>query len=68
MSKELLGTLQFKNIITFLKNSGMPTSAAWLAMKVGELSVKDAIKYRNNCKISPDRDGGLIDINEIELK
>jgi len=64
---ELLNTLQFKNIITFLKNAGLPTSAAWLAMKVGNLSVKEAIAYRNQCRISPSGDGGFVDMNKAAL-
>ena len=49
-SENLLDNPQFIRIVTFLKNAGLPVSAAWLAMKVGNLPVKEAIEYRNKCR------------------
>lgn len=52
ISAALLASMQFRNIITFLKNGGMKVSARWLAMKVGGLGVKESGEYVDGCHVS----------------
>ena len=53
-SEPLLDSMQFRHIITFLKNGRMRVSARWLAMKVGGLSVKKAGEYVDDCHVYSD--------------
>ena len=53
-SEPLLDSMQFRNIITFLKHGGMKVSARWLVMKVGGLSVKKAGEYVDDCHVYSD--------------
>jgi len=53
---EVLDNLQFRNIITFLKNGGKRLSAAYLVRKVdslsgGTMTIPEALDYVNDCHV-----------------
>lgn len=51
---DLLKNIQFRNIITFLKNSGLRISAIWLVRQISDMSIPDTKKYVNGCHICTD--------------
>lgn len=54
MKIDLLASIQFRNIITFLKHGGMRTSARWLVIKAGGLSIKESREYVDGCHVCSD--------------
>ena len=61
----LLGSIQFRNIITWLKNTGRRASAGWLVKQIQRGSVREALDYVDGCHVCPTSDGGLIEPNTI---
>ena len=56
-SGALLGSLQFRQIITYLRNGGKRISAAWLVWKIQQGTTKEAIDYVNGCHVVSTPDG-----------
>jgi len=61
LSSDLLDSIQFRNIITFLKNGGMRMSAIWLVHKLSLMSIKDCKEYVSNCHVHHSQDGITIE-------
>ena len=61
LSSDLLDSIQFRNIITFLKNGGMRMSAIWLVHKLSLMGIKDCKEYVSNCHVHHSQDGITIE-------
>jgi hypothetical protein len=63
-NKELLQNIQFRNIITWLKNTGRRASAGWLVFKLQDGTIGEALDYVDNCHVCPTPDGDLVEAKE----
>lgn len=48
---ELKDSIHFRHIITFLKNSQLRLSAAWLIRRLFAVSIREAIDYVDGCHV-----------------
>ena len=49
--------LQFRSLITYLKNSELSIYGLWLPMKIFGMKVSEAKEFRDNCKVCCHPDG-----------
>ena len=60
-SDALLDSMQFRNIITFLKNSKMRMSAVWLVHEVSKMGPTDCADYVEGCYVHDSLDGTTLE-------